>query len=609
MTRRRAGVSKRNWARLLLALVCVAPMLLAQQRPAPPSEVSTSPPPARESRDDVDPRGLQGCPTLPQPLAGKNIEDWLEYLTARGIRHQKSEEASIEPEGVILGEPTTESEAAAAMSTSSSQTAHWCECPTCSTQGRPEVAERRLAGKDLRIRLVRTPSNEPVNTVIAQNPLPELEVKRGSVVEVSIAVPDLIDLPDVIGMPFDRAEVVLFGFAVRPSRVASVRPEGEVIGQRPRPSGPTRLPRRTEVQLEISDGSLVVVPQIEGELIDEARAVLERVGLIAEPAREEHPSASDTVVSQEPRGGASAERGSTVRVVVSDGIAVPDVVGRSIYEARTLLARFEVREAPAADVASQGKVVSQTPPPQTRRAEGSVVELKVSDGSRVAVPEVTNRPVAAARALLEDAGLVMNPTSQEDPSAPDTVVAQDPKADSIVARGETVRVAVSTGIAVPDVVQRPLKEARVALERFDVEAVNVPGAPPAEVVLAQKPQAGERVAAGARIQLDVSNGSVVPDNAEDGGNDGTPPPPPGDRGPPLWAWLLGGLTAAVATGLRVRRSLQQRKLVSQMSYRASLETEPDSLRISAVEADGPVLRMAARLESGESTVRFDGDAT
>jgi serine/threonine-protein kinase len=107
------------------------------------------------------------------------------------------------------------------------------------------------------------------------------------------------------------------------------------------------------VTLVVSDGPAPVdVPDVTGRPEAEATAVLTAAGLLVEvdPARVEDDAVpAGSVVSQAP-GPGQAERGSTVRLVISDGpplVAVPDVVGRQFSTAErelTELGLVVVRE-------------------------------------------------------------------------------------------------------------------------------------------------------------------------------------------------------------------------------------------------------------------------
>ena len=584
-----------------LALLAAARLAEAQVPPPAATEFKTINPALLEAAQQVvQPAGQ--CARLP-PLAGSNVDEVTPRLSSRLWQWQVTEEASSQPARVILREPTT-----------TFIEGRFCEIAFVVSDGTLvvvpnlkgqslEAAAATLQDRGLEMGVEESPNEQPAGTVLRQDPAAESEVARGSGVTVWVAVARLIDLPNLVGQRLGAARTALRPFAVDVTQVASERPQGEITDQRP--AGPARLPRGAEVVLEVSDGSLVRVPGVEGGSIDAARVALEQVGLLAEPTEEEHVSAPDTVVRQEPKAGDAARRGSAVKLSVSTGIPVPKVVGRTVGDARTGLVRFEVQERSVPSQATRGEVISQTPEPGTRVAGGSAVEIGVSDGSRVVVPGVEGKAVGAATEEIERAGLVVEATPSEDERAPETVIVQAPKGGDVVARGDTVRLTVSSGIEVPDVVKLSLADAQGKLGQFKVETVKVPGAPPAGVVLTQSPVAGTRVAAGTEVRVDVSDGEILAGPPGGNPNDSIPPKLPDEDGLQLWVWILGGLVAAAACVPLVREII--RLIWPRLSYRARLETEPNSVSVSEVDAEGPALRMAARLEVGESTVRFDGD--
>jgi beta-lactam-binding protein with PASTA domain len=433
-------------------------------------------------------------------------------------------------------------------------------------------------------------------------------VTRQSVVEVVVAVATLYDVPDVVGLQLQEAVRRLRGFTVGRDEVASMRPRGEVTDQQPR--APVRLPAGAEVRVEVSDGSLVRVPAVERQTLDEARAALGRADLQAAVAERDGDLAPGVVATQDPPAGREVKRGSAVRLVVSTGIEVPQVVGVQVEDARTQLSRFDVRETQVANRAAQGEVVTQRPDPGTRVAVRSRVEIEVSDGSRVVVPELKDKTLAEARAALEQVGLVANPEPKEDPLAPDRIVSQNPAAGEEASQGDAVQVVVSTGIEVPDVVNDSIETARGELAGFTVTEVMVSGEPPAGRVVMQEPAAGTRVAADSPVRLEVSDGLLVPPTPQDGDtgpvDDGEQDQKPEDGMP--WFWILGGLAVAGAGAALARRLHKKPKTVN-VTYQARCTPVPDSVHVTEVAAVGPSVRIAARLETGESVVRFDGDPT
>jgi serine/threonine-protein kinase len=131
----------------------------------------------------------------------------------------------------------------------------------------------------------------------------------------------------------------------------------------------------------------IVVPDLTG--LDEATArnLLEQAGLRLEVVGVEY---SDLIplgraMTQDPIGGQRTQRGTAVRVILSQGSAkttVPDVVGKAYSDAEAALAqsnlnasRLEVWSESASEV-----VLAQEPPAGTPVIPGTTVSLRVSSG-------------------------------------------------------------------------------------------------------------------------------------------------------------------------------------------------------------------------------------
>jgi hypothetical protein len=145
-------------------------------------------------------------------------------------------------------------------------------------------------------------------------------------------------------------------------------------------------------QIIIDVGEPVTVPVVAGLTLAEARAALEAAGLVSGPETLS-PSGSvpaGTVIGQEPLGGATVARGSSVALAVSSGpapIVVPHVVGKREGNARTqlTLAGFGVVVAKAfSATVPSGEVIAQTPGGGSLVAPGQV-QITVSAGTGLAL--------------------------------------------------------------------------------------------------------------------------------------------------------------------------------------------------------------------------------
>ncbi len=163
-------------------------------------------------------------------------------------------------------------------------------------------------------------SNEPQNTVIAQDPKPGDVVEEGTTVRINVSAgPKPIGVPSVLGQPYESALAQLqgAGFAVARRDADSNQPAGTVIDQSP--AGGETAPRGATITLTVSRGpQTVAVPDVTSLDRDTAVATLQDSGFEANVAQEdtEDPSLDGVVLSQDPAGGAQAEPGSPVTIVV-----------------------------------------------------------------------------------------------------------------------------------------------------------------------------------------------------------------------------------------------------------------------------------------------------
>ena len=192
------------------------------------------------------------------------------------------------------------------------------------------------------------------------------------------------------------------------------------------------------------------VPGVEGLSLDAAVSRLQDDGFKTDITSEPNDAAEGTVFRQNPGGGSSADKGSTVQLFVSKGaeqVTVPNTVGVSETDARDRLAAAGLTANVVkvfADV-DEGQVVAQEPAGGSSAAKGTSVRLNVSKGSRlVSVPSVVGSTEADATAQVEAAGLKANVVQVPSTDPAGTVVAQNPTGGQ-AQRGSTVRLNVSRG--------------------------------------------------------------------------------------------------------------------------------------------------------------------
>jgi serine/threonine-protein kinase len=195
-------------------------------------------------------------------------------------------------------------------------------------------------------------------------------------------------------------------------------------------------------------------------------------------------------------------------------LEVPRVSGRNVTEAISILedAGFEARVREVFSEREPGLVVSQDPKPGTQAAKGSTVTIRVSKGVQtVAVPDVLFQTQESAVGELEQAGLAANVVEVASDEAAGLVLDQDPEPGTEVDPGSTVTISVSTGppptVQVPSVLDLDEQTAIATLEEqgFSVDVQETPVLNPENdgFVQDQLPGPGEEVDPGATVTIFV----------------------------------------------------------------------------------------------------------
>jgi serine/threonine-protein kinase len=137
------------------------------------------------------------------------------------------------------------------------------------------------------------------------------------------------------------------------------------------------------VRLLVSQGpELATVPDVVGLSRSSADSRLRGEGLGVAVQEQEADEPEGTVIAQDPAGGSSVERGTTVTITVSTGIpqsSVPNVVGLNAADAATQIGNAGLvpvqREQTVSDPDDDGVVIDQRPGAGTELDEGAEVVI------------------------------------------------------------------------------------------------------------------------------------------------------------------------------------------------------------------------------------------
>jgi serine/threonine-protein kinase len=221
-------------------------------------------------------------------------------------------------------------------------------------------------------------------------------------------------------------------------------------------------------------------------------------------------------------------------------VAVPDFVGKSLADAQTRARHdhlnVQVMQQSYSRTVPAGFVLGQDQPPGKTVKVDRVIGLTTSLGPEmVRVPDVRRRSLLDARFTIEQARLVVGEVREAYDTGvpPGVILSQDPAPGDSLERGTAVYLRVSKGpetLILPDLVGRPLDDARRILDELGVTLRRVTqaprtGIPPGQIV-EMSPPAGTQISHGDAVTVVIAappGGGAMPPSQPI--VTGTPPAP------------------------------------------------------------------------------------
>ncbi|MEO3817029.1 Stk1 family PASTA domain-containing Ser/Thr kinase [Plantactinospora sp. B24E8] len=221
----------------------------------------------------------------------------------------------------------------------------------------------------------------PKDAVLAQDPGSDERIVRGGTITLTLSLgPERFPVPDVVGKALELAQLDLeeAGLKVKrgPDRYDDNLQEGVVISVKPEVGA--EVEAGDEIIVTVSKGRApITVPVLIGKNVNEARTILQQLGLeiVVEPQDSDKPK--DQVLSQDPSDGAGVEAGAKITVKVSNGpplVAVPSVMNLPCPQARQILEGLGLTVG-GLQINPNGPVRSQNPGPNTPVPPGSQVAI------------------------------------------------------------------------------------------------------------------------------------------------------------------------------------------------------------------------------------------
>ena len=222
------------------------------------------------------------------------------------------------------------------------------------------------------------------------------------------------------------------------------------------------------------------------------------------------------IIRQDPEAGRTLKEQQEISVVVSSGrkpVDVPELGGRTLEAAIAILEAVGLRSSNPPqfrvdEIIEAGHVVGWTPKGPV--APDSLVTLVVSSGpAEVELPKVRGlRPDAAVKALPPGVGSTVIEIFAD--SKAGLVTGSEPKAGSMVRRGDTVKLFVSKGpdlVTVPNVINLLPSEAAGKLRKAGFAIGNTIG-PADQPVLHTRPLRNTKVRRGTKVTLYTTDEDV-----------------------------------------------------------------------------------------------------
>ncbi|HET9256328.1 MAG TPA: Stk1 family PASTA domain-containing Ser/Thr kinase [Pseudonocardiaceae bacterium] len=246
-----------------------------------------------------------------------------------------------------------------------------------------------LAAADLKPKLVED-HNDTVagDRVIRTDPAPGQRATRGSAITVVISLGHPV-VPNLEpGSTVEEAEQAIRQADLSPDQNPNAAmfdntvPAGAVIGPRPAPG--TVLTVGAPVTIVISKGPApITVPDVRGMRQADAITALTRAGLTPQVRRQfDDQIAGDHAIGTDPRAGTGLARGARVTLLISNTPVVPDVRGKTVAQARQILAEAGLNSTVTGPLDGFGifggfadRVISQSPGPGQPVRPGTIVTL------------------------------------------------------------------------------------------------------------------------------------------------------------------------------------------------------------------------------------------
>ncbi len=349
--------------------------------------------------------------------------------------------------------------------------------------------------------------------------------------------PEKIAVADFTGLTVSEAKRRISAAGLNPRLTAGPPAQSEsevgiVAAQKQHPG--TKIEPGEYIDLLVyGPPSLIVVPDLVGLTIQQAKTNLESLGLVprlvtigAAPSNE----LTHKVKDNDPHAGAEVKGGTIITVkiygeyVAPSLIVVPNLVGLTIQEAKTnleslgLIPRLVTIGAAPSNVLTY-KVKDSEPHAGAEVKDGTTITVKVYSEyvpTLVTVPDVKNLRFTVAKQQLQNAGLKIQPTLFGPPpreGLSECVRSQKPPALSRVPQGEVIHLEIYSAyvireVVVPNVLGLTWEEADNILRNAGLQIASTrlgeaPSRNKSQKIETQNPRSGSKATEGSIVQVEI----------------------------------------------------------------------------------------------------------
>jgi beta-lactam-binding protein with PASTA domain len=250
-----------------------------------------------------------------------------------------------------------------------------------------------LRNRNIKYEVIEQESEEDSGKVIKLESQNYVNSQRDSLIQVIVAVPKLIVMPNLLNRSIEQARMILneYKLVLRTATERESDTQPNIILEQ-EPKAGVKIKAGSLVDLIVSKQrqtiQTVAMPDLINKTISAARELLNQrklqLGLVDSMASDQVPN---TIISQSPEAYTKVEVGSTVNVIVSkqekfpEPVEVPNLINLKLEQARELINRVGLQLGQVKEEESNkapNLVLSQNPEAHTKVDSGSVVDLIIS---------------------------------------------------------------------------------------------------------------------------------------------------------------------------------------------------------------------------------------